>query len=396
MSTKFQKLWLVKDYGETPIDQREHVLGFNIENLNIRLAIEMKGKETPLPSFDVSIMTRAPGRSHRVQSSMSSPLTVTLNRDGATLIYKAKVPLASLAGVQNMPDDVPEVATVVRTGGTSDRLFRSVLEGKGWVHRGTAVQPAIGKPDHTGDLMKEQPDSRVLFLTGGVEVVDVSLVRPVEKEFAHATLPKTWMFVRSPADIVFYSGHGAWWDGNLLRDQGHHTYESWLEPGELLGYWMRDASNLKASPMDIDILIINGCSVLFWNRLNESVDDKDRKSWGLSWAELLTSKQGPLFSILGYRATAPLDDPMGNLIAREFAQQIVGGLGKNYTKYARAWLEINAKYESTRTAAAIDNSGYWYINHPPKTKPGQPRNPEAYGYDPNEPDNAILGPFKIP
>ena len=78
------------------------------------------------------------------------------------------------------------------------------------------------------------------------------------------------MFVRSPADIVFYSGHGAWWDGNLLRDQGHHTYDSWLEPAELLGSWMRDASNLQASPMDIDALIINGCSVLFWNRLNET------------------------------------------------------------------------------------------------------------------------------
>jgi len=38
---------------------------------------------------------------------------------------------------------------------------------------------------------------------------------------------------------------------------------------------MRDASNLQASPMDIDVLIINGCSVLFWNRLNETVDDKE-------------------------------------------------------------------------------------------------------------------------
>ena len=100
--------------------------------------------------------------------------------------------------------------------------------------------------------------------------------------------------------------------------------------------------------------------------------------------------------ILGYRATAPLDDPMGNRIAKEFAEQIVGGLGTNYDKYARAWLEINAKYESTRTAAAIDNKGYWYINHPPKTKPGQPVNPEAYGYDSTKPDNSVLGPFKIP
>jgi hypothetical protein len=396
MSTRFTKLWLVKDYGETPINQKEQILGLDLDNINIRLTIESKGKDPPPPSFDVSILTRAPGRSHRVQSSMASPLIVSLVQDAGTLNYRAKVPLAKLAGVQNMPDDVPEVATVVRTGGTSDRLFRSVLEAKGWAHRGTAVQPAIGKPDHTGDPLKEQPDARMLFFAGGVEVVDVSLVRPPGKEFAAASLPKTWMFVRSPADIFFYSGHGAWWDGNLLRDQGNHHYDSWLEPNELLGYWMREASNIKASPMDIDVLIINGCSVLFWNRLNETVDDTDRKSWGLSWAELLTSKQGPLLAILGYRATAPLDDPMGNLIAQEFARQIVGGLGKNYDKYPRTWLEVNAKHEATRTAAAIDNAGYWYINHPPKTKPGQPRNPEAYGHDSTQPDNAILGPFKIP
>ena len=77
---------------------------------------------------------------------------------------------------------------------------------------------------------------------GGVEVVDVSLVRPPGKEFASASLPKTWMFVRSPADIFFYSGHGAWWDGNLLRDQGNHHSDSWLEPNELLGCARRPTS----------------------------------------------------------------------------------------------------------------------------------------------------------
>lgn len=396
MSVKIKRLFLVKDFGETPIDQKETVLGFNINNMNIRLEVEQKGTGALAPSIDASIMTHSPGRSHRGQSSMSSPLTVTLNLDSKTSTYKATVPLSKLAGVQNRPDSVAEVATIVRTGGTSDRLFRSVLEGKGWADRGTAVQPGIGQPDHTGDIMREQPDARTLFLCGGVEVVEVSLVRPQDKEFLHTLLPKTWMFVRSPADIVFYSGHGAWWDGNLLIDQGGHNYDSWLEPAELLYSWKKDSSNLQTSPMDIDVLIINGCSVLFWNRLNEAVDDPDRKSWGLSWAELLWGKQGPLFAILGYRATAPLDDPMGNRIAQEFAQQIVGGLGFNYQKYARTWLEINAQHESTRTAAAIDNSGYWYINHRPRTTSPQPVNPEAYGYDPKQPDNAILGPFPIP
>lgn len=99
MATRFKKLWLVKDFGETVIDQKGTVLGFHIDNLNIRLEIEQNGTGTPLPSFDVSIMTRAPGRSHRVQSSMSSPLTVTLKQEGATPIYKAKIPLAKLAGV---------------------------------------------------------------------------------------------------------------------------------------------------------------------------------------------------------------------------------------------------------------------------------------------------------
>ena len=62
---------------------------------------------------------------------MSSPLTVTLKQDGATPIYKAKVPVEKLADVQNMPDNVPEVATVVRTGGTSDQLFPVDPRGQG-------------------------------------------------------------------------------------------------------------------------------------------------------------------------------------------------------------------------------------------------------------------------
>ena len=73
MSTRFTKLWLVKDFGETPIDQKEQILGLDLYNLNIRLDDRAEREGSASPSFDVSIMTRAPGRSHRVQSSMSEP-----------------------------------------------------------------------------------------------------------------------------------------------------------------------------------------------------------------------------------------------------------------------------------------------------------------------------------
>ena len=74
--------------------------------------------------------------------------------------------------------------------------------------------------------------------------------------------------------------------------------------------------------MDLDVLIINGCSVLFWNR--DPKEKADRADLGLEWAKLLTRKEGPLRAILGYRYRAPADEPWG--VRRFFLRDPAGTL----------------------------------------------------------------------
>src|SRR5439155_1012810 len=62
-----------------------------------------------------------------------------------------------------------------------------------------------------------------------------------------------------------------------------------------LNTWKRQAGD---SPMDLDVLIIAGCSVLYV----DSDDSGNAYSHGRRWAELLTSRKGPLVALLGYGA----------------------------------------------------------------------------------------------
>ena len=143
---------------------------------------------------------------------------------------------------------------------------------------------------------------------------------------------------------------------------------------------------------NLEILIINGCSVI--------------GDWGLSnngsmapcasrWRKLLLDP-GPLFAILSYRDTAPLDSNGGDQIALEMAQAIVKGLGDQWENYARKWVEINARHPLTRTAAAISLSGYWYINQKiaPASHTHEAR--PLSGYDPNKSEGTIMGPGPVP
>jgi hypothetical protein len=151
------------------------------------------------------------------------------------------------------------------------------------------------------------------------------------------------------------------------------------------------------SASDISVLIINGCAVLRTGITS---------SGGMSpcdarWQKLLISKKGPLTAILSYRGTAPMDNMGakkigGNRIAEEMAQAMIDNLGTNWKAYARRWLEINAKYPITRTAAAIDTAGYWYINQ--KMEPASHTH-EARplpGFDENIPEGTIVGPGPAP
>jgi hypothetical protein len=397
MTIKIKRFELVQDNSEVPVDPALEIFGRSwIRNLNIRLEIDASEGFTAADPFQVRIMTREPTRKERGNGSMSSPLMVPLDLDAKTGVFKATVPLDKLAIARDMPDQVPEVATVVRDGGTSDAIFRSTLEGKGWQLRGAAVQPAKGQPNWTPDLIHERPDASLLFAAGGVELLELTLVKPSDKSFAKVVMPSTWVFLSNPADIFFYSGHGAWGTGSLLREQGDHQYEEWLTPDEVFQQWRNHSSDPKVHTNDLDVLIINGCSVLFWNRFNETVDDPARKSWGLEWAKLLSTRQGPLSSILGYRTVAPLDRDGGYDVAKKFADRIVGGLGVNFDNYAKAWLEVNLENSNTLTACAIDNAGYWYINVKPKPAKKDAIDVRGLGYDSKERENAILGPIPLP
>ena len=387
MTIAIRSIGIYDDIAKTELDQRTAVLGMGIYNLNVWVQIYPNGspRDDYPKSIAVTAMSYEPGSRVPGSGSMNQPLALTLkqNRQDPTW-YSGHATMEELYGFTKI-DDVPEFATVVRSGGTSDQKFRGALRGKGWRFRGSGVQPAAGAPDLTGDSVKEEPDAKTLFRAGGVEVLEVKVSD--KQNLAVAPRDSAWVFVRSPADVMFYSGHGAWWDGNLLVElPGDHNYRDWIGPKEVLAAWNgNDPRSRCKSADDLDCLIINGCSVLFWNRLNEKVSDVNKKSYGLDWAELLYTRQGPLQSLLGYRTTAPLDFSYGNLTAEAMGRAIATELGTNYDRYAPKWLEINARHQATWSAAAIDPMGYWHLN-----LPFQP------GYDSKRKPGEIMGPFPIP
>src|SRR5262249_17949035 len=384
----------------TPINRLTDVLGMSVDKLNAR--VEINATTDPIPDeIPLEVRVLEPKLRRAGMSSMKGVLSTEAQREAATLRYLASVALSSFAPFMTAGDSLKEVATVVRDGGTSSRLFRSKLAGGGWAIRGFAKQAAEGKSDVTGAVADDQPDAKTLFLAGGVELMEVSV--PASSGYKAAPTATTGPFVRSPADVFFYSGHGGWWNCNLLRED--HTsgastgYPLWLSPETLLDAWQKQ-KDISTSPMDLDVLIINGCSVLGdWGRSTEgeAVDGaKTKPSCALRWQDLLTSQKGPLIAILGYRDTAPMDSGGGDQIAVEMAQAIIDTLKDDWDSYARAWCEINAKYPQTRTAAAIDNAGYYYINQ--KMAPAShthEKRPLA-GYDSTKPEGTVIGPGPIP
>ncbi|MGH3778965.1 MAG: hypothetical protein ACRDRR_25065 [Pseudonocardiaceae bacterium] len=162
---------------------------------------------------------------------------------------------------------------------------------------------------------------------------------------------KIKQLVRSPADVLYYSGHGLLGSGKLVIDtQGLPcptptlgTYQDWLGPADLTPVWR--------SPMDLDVLILAGCSVL---RIDFSSSPPTGP--GLAWTSLLTAKGGPLVALLGYQRSAPCDSPNGNAIAKAMALRMAAGS----TNYARDWLTANGDNNAIN-AVAMDAKGYWWI-----------------------------------
>jgi hypothetical protein len=378
-----------------PINRLTDVLGMNVDKLNVRIELDGTGAAADeIPGeVPIEVMAQEPKQRRGGMSSMSGPFKTTAKRQGTTLTYAASVDPWKLAPFMKASDFLKEVATVVRHGGTSDALFRGTLAKGGWAVRGAGRQPAAGKADLTGSVQDEQPDAKTLFLAGGVEVLEVSV--PASSGLKVGPQAKSWIFVRSPADVFFYSGHGAYWNCNLLTEQANHTYHDWLSPETILDAWQRQRDQ-NSMPWDLDVLVINGCSVIGNTGQSEVGAYGVAANCARRWEKLLLRKGGPLFAILSYRGTAPLDKNGGDLIALEMAKAIVKDLGHNWDAYARRWVEINAKLPQTRTAAAMDGAGYWFINQKMEAATHTHGARKLGGYDPSKPEGTIMGPGPIP
>jgi hypothetical protein len=257
------------------------------------------------------------------------------------MVYRAKRSLASVGAFLKVERLLKEVATIARSGGTSDVEFRRAL---GWNLRGIGTQPVVAGGS-TGSESGEVPDAFALFRSGGVEVLEVK----VQAQPGWRVPGSIKRLIRSPADVVYYSGHGLSSSGNLVIDVDNKacgqtgTYRSWVGPGDLTRAWTR--------PMDLDVLILAGCSVLHIDFSTSPVGGT-----GLAWAALLTTKGGPLAALLGYQRGAPCDAPNGDRIAKQMAER----MAKGSTAFARDWLQVNGN-NNANNAVAMDAQGYWWI-----------------------------------
>src|SRR6185437_992490 len=125
----------------------------------------------------------------------------------ARLRYRGTRAVTALGGFLAVRPGVSELATVVRSGGTSDAQFRA---GLGATSRGMATQPRAAGGS-TGDETREVPDAMALFRAGGVEVLELA-VQPRPNWRAGRAVRR---LVRSPADVFYYSGHGLSASGKL-------------------------------------------------------------------------------------------------------------------------------------------------------------------------------------
>jgi hypothetical protein len=391
---KVRTVTLLDDTLVNPIDPQTTIIGMvprplpgrplrGVQKLNVR--IELDGEEVDTEDapaqLDFTVMTFEPRHRRGNKGSMSRPLKTSAPRDGSTFTYAASVPLSTLAPFMKSADGMREVATVIREGGTSAPKFRQPLLDAGWALRGATMQRRH-PPSHT----EHDPDPLLLFQSGGVEVLEVAVAPGQGLRTGPAA--RAWAFVRSPADVLFYSGHGAWDTCNLSWFLGGDredpdNWEKFLGSDDLIDFWSKQGPDIQRSPMDLDILIINGCSVLRWSSPNDpcvatdplALDPEEGHApCGPRWQRLLCSRDGPLYAILGYRDLAPLDSAGGDAVAERMGRAMAPlDPEQQWDKFAPLWMKVNQQHgPSTWTAAAIDLKGYWYMNkkeirssHPP-------------------------------
>lgn len=324
----------------------DDVIGLDTAKLNLEIVASGPPPASMPAKLRVAVTSRVPNKAAGA-ATLSRALALEVPRVGADPANPAR----TLYRLSRTPDELgpflkverqlKEAATVVRRGGTSDAKFRAAL---GWNARGAGTQPSAAGAS-TGSEAGERPDALKLLRAAGVEVLEVTL--PAQPGVAAARSVKR--LIRSPADVVYYSGHGLSSSGQLAIDTLDKpcgtlgSYSNWLGPAQLVADWKR--------PMDLDLLIIAGCSVL-----KIDFSGAAPRGPGLGWAKLLTSKGGPLAALLGYGAGAPCDSPNGDKIAAAMARRMAAGSAS----FARDWLEVNGDHNANN-AVALDARGYWWI-----------------------------------
>ena len=321
----------------------DDVIGLDVARANVRLTVSGLPEAVLPAGMDVVVSSRPPNRDAGT-ATLDTGVTLRLPRVSSEPGGRARY------GLSRTPSDLgtflavetlrKEVTTLVRQPdhlgpGTSDTAFRDAL---GWAPRGRATLPN-SRSGTTGDPSGEVPDARKLFLAAGLEVLEV-MALPLPG--VRVSVPPARALIRSPADVVYYSGHGSSAHNCLLFEGISREESCWLKPAELVPHWR--------SPLDLDVLILAGCSVL---RVDFPTFG-DPGGNGLAWAQLLTTRGGPLRAILGYGGGAPADARGGDDIARAMAARMAAGS----RDFARDWMEVN---EAARAwnAVALDTRGYW-------------------------------------
>jgi hypothetical protein len=317
---------------------------------NVNLQVEVSGAPRDLmPDFlSDRLSSEVPNHENWGNATLSNPVPWNVERspkdqpkDAARTWYRKSVPVAQIDKFLAWSwGAVQEVTFVVREGGTSDEKFRQALGTIAF--RGRGEQSDV--PDRNAELHKA-PDAKRLLLAGGAEVLNAEVVAVPGWDMKR---PQAARLIRSPADILYYSGHGLHKEGCLALHCDCNTntsvnhYDCWAYYWELLAYWKPKFA--------VSVLIIAGCSVL----------DLDEN--GKYWANLLQSKGGPLEAILGYADEAPLDPNGGNDIATAMGKRAAGGSLRGH-QWVQAWLDVNGRFHAWN-AVGMDSQGYWSIDKP--------------------------------
>jgi hypothetical protein len=344
MPIVIESIQFMRDDFSAELNWATDVVGLNVERINIQI-LGGGAPTAAMPSnIPVKLTSRVPNL-HPGEATLpsSSPRTWNLPRIGADpqkagrTRYRLSKSIAEAGGFLGLGDK-PELTTVVRPFGTSDVEFRRAL---GWTMRGAGTQPMLTTAP-TANESTDTPDCLRLLQAGGVEVLEAAVVPAKGWKVEQ---PAVRRLIRSPADIAYYSGHGLH-DSSCLAIEtppGSHTYACWANAFDLTPHWR--------SPMDLDVFVIAGCSVLDIDRSTSPPSGP-----GLDWALLLSSKGGPIGTLLGYAGGAPSDAAAATPIARELAARIADGSGA----LVKDWLEINAAHKAWN-AVALDSRGYWWL-----------------------------------